>query len=129
MDIPGRFYMSHIHQPEFGDVNSPVKKRFLSTVKRVLQIFDEVGLSRHAEEPLLGEASLADEVHALLHQQRGQALPIAPLVLHRVLQALPEDPCTRERHRHLQVSPTLPELLLTWRGSLVKVQFLTDSEE
>uniref|UniRef100_A0A8C3M7B3 Uncharacterized protein n=1 Tax=Geospiza parvula TaxID=87175 RepID=A0A8C3M7B3_GEOPR len=85
MDIPGRFYMSHIHQPECGAVNSPVKKGFLSTVKRVLQIFDEVGLPRHAEEPLLGEASLADEVHALLHQQRGQALPIAPLVLSETL--------------------------------------------
>lgn len=92
MDTPGRFYMSHIHQPEFGGVNSPVKQGFLSTVKRILQIFDEVGLSRHPKEPLLCEASLPNKVHTLFHQQGSQALAILPLVLYRVLQALPEDP-------------------------------------
>lgn len=92
MGIPGRFYTSHIHQPEIHDVNSPVKKGFLSTIKGILQIFDKVGLSRHAEEPLLCKASLPDKIHTLFHQQRGQALPILPLVLYRVLQALSKDP-------------------------------------
>lgn len=92
MDIPGRFYVSHKHQPEFGDVNSPVKKGFLSTIKRILQIFDKVGLPRHPKEPLLCKTSLPNEIHTLFHQQWGQALAILPLVLYGVLQALSKDP-------------------------------------
>lgn len=92
MDIPGRFYVSHTHQSEFGDVNSPVKKGFLSTIKRILQIFDKVGLPRHPKEPLLCKTSLPNKIHALFHQQRGQALAILPLVLYGVLQALSKDP-------------------------------------
>lgn len=77
--------MPHVNQPEFADVNSPVKEGLLSTVKRILQIFDKVGLARHPKEPLLCKTSLPNKIHALFHQQGGQALAILPLVLYGVL--------------------------------------------
>lgn len=77
--------------PVLFSLGSPVKQWLLPTVEGILEVPHQVGLARHAEEPLLSEPTLPDEVHALLHQQRGQAGAILPLVVDRVLQALPKN--------------------------------------
>jgi len=90
--------MPQVNQPEIGDDNSPVKKGLLSTVKRILQIFDKVGLARHPKEPLFCKTSLPNKIYTLFHQQWGQALAILSLILHSVLQPLSKDSC-QERGR------------------------------
>lgn len=72
--------------------SSPVKQWLLPTVEGILQVPHQVGLAGHAEEPLLGEPTLPDEVHTLLHQQGGQPRAILPLMMDCVFQALPKDP-------------------------------------
>lgn len=80
--------------------SSPVKQWLLPTVKGVLQVPHQGGLARHAEEALLGEPTLPDEVHTLLHKQGGQAGTILPLVVDYVLQALPKDPWAQRGPGH-----------------------------
>ncbi|KAG7275588.1 hypothetical protein CRUP_030622 [Coryphaenoides rupestris] len=63
-------------------------------VEGLLELLDQVGLAWHAEEALLVQAPVPQEVHALLHQQGGQPGAKLLLVLHRVLQTLAEDPCS-----------------------------------
>lgn len=85
--------------------SSPVKQWLLPTVKGVLQVPHQVGLARHAEEALLGEPALPDEIHTLLHQQGGQAGAILPLMMDCVLQALPKDPwAQKDPWSHPQLS-------------------------
>ena len=50
----------------------PVELWLVPAVEGVLQLLDEVGLAGHPEEPLLPEAALAHEAHALLNQQGRQ---------------------------------------------------------
>lgn len=80
--------------------SSPVKQWLLPTVEGILQVPHQVGLAGHAEEALLGEAALPDEVDALLHQQGRQARAILPLMVDRVLQALPKDPWAQRGAGH-----------------------------
>lgn len=63
----------------------PVKQRLVPAVEGLLQLFDQVGLPWHAEETLLIQTALSDEVHTLLHQQRCQAGAELLLILHCVL--------------------------------------------
>lgn len=65
--------------------SSPVKQGLLPTVEGILQVPHQVGLAWHAEEPLLGEPALPDEVHTLLHQQGGKAGAILLLMVDCVL--------------------------------------------
>lgn len=44
----------------------PVKLRFLSTIKSILKLFDQVGLAWHPEETLLIEPLLPNKIHTLL---------------------------------------------------------------
>lgn len=80
--------------------SSPVKQWLLPTVKGILQVPHQVGLAGHTEEALLGEPTLPDEVHTLLHQQRRQAWARLPLVVDCVLQALPKDPWAQRGAGH-----------------------------
>ena len=63
----------------------PVKQRLVPAVEGLLQLFDQVGLSRHPKQTLLVQSPLPDEVHALLHQQRGQPGAKLLLILYGVL--------------------------------------------
>lgn len=49
-------------------VCEPVKVGLAPTVERILQLFHQIGLAGHAEQPLLPQAMLQYEVHTLLHQ-------------------------------------------------------------
>lgn len=62
----------------------------LSGIEGFPELFDGVVLAREAENALLGQAVLLDELHALLHQDGHRARPEALLVRHRVHQAFPE---------------------------------------
>lgn len=72
--------------------SSPVEQGLLPAVEGILQVPHQEGLAGHAEEALLSEPVLPDEVHALFHKQGCQAWAILALVVDGVLQALPEDP-------------------------------------
>ena len=80
--------------------SSPVKQWLLPTVKGILQVPHQVGLAGHAEEALLGEPTLPDEVHTLLHQQRRQAGAVLLLMVDCVLQPLPKDPWAQRGAGH-----------------------------
>lgn len=70
----------------------PVKRGLFAAVEGVLQLFDQVGLSREPKQTFLLEAPLPDEVHALLDKHGGELVPEAALIPDRLLQLLPEDP-------------------------------------
>lgn len=73
-------------------VSLPIEGGFFPTVKSILQLFDQVGLSGQPEQPLLPEAPLPDEIGTLFHQHGGQLAPEPALVAHGFLQLLAEDP-------------------------------------
>lgn len=74
----------------------PVKLRLLPAVKGVLEVLDQIGLPRQAEQPLLGQATHPDEVHTLFHQKGHQVLPKLLFIADCVLQALTKNTCQRE---------------------------------
>lgn len=80
----------------------PGEGRPLSGIEGVSELFDGVVLTRQAEDALLVQAVLLDELHALLHQDGHHAGPEALLVGHRVHQTLPkhcgEAPGSRHVH-------------------------------
>jgi len=53
------------------DLILPVKQRLITTVKSILEFFDQVGLSWHPKETLLFQTLFPYEIHTLLHQERG----------------------------------------------------------
>lgn len=73
-------------------VSSPIKRGLFSTVEGVLQLLDQVGLSRQSEQALLLKAPLPNEIHTLLDQHRRELVPKAALIPHGLLQLLTEDP-------------------------------------
>lgn len=73
-------------------VSLPVKRRFFSTVKGILQLFDQVGLSWEPEQTLLLKAPLSDEIHTLLHKHGGQFVPEPTLIPYRLLKLLTKYP-------------------------------------
>lgn len=87
----------------------PGEGRPLSGVKGVSELFDRVVLTRQAEDALLIQAVLLDELHALLHQDGHHAGPKALLVGHCVHQTLPEHcgEAPGSRHVHTVESQTL----------------------
>lgn len=95
---PSSFHRSTVrtYQPKqpsiHSCVSSPIKRGFLSTVEGILQLFDQVGLSWQSEQTLLPKAPLPDEIHALLHQHRGELVPEPAFIPHRLLQLLTKDP-------------------------------------
>lgn len=58
----------------------PVKRRLLSTVKRILQLLDKVSLPRQPKKAFFFQPPLPDKIHTLLHQHRSQAVPISLFV-------------------------------------------------
>lgn len=66
----------------------PGEGRPLSGIEGVSELFDRVVLTRQAEDALLVQAVLLDELHALLHQDGNHAGAEALLVGHRVHQTL-----------------------------------------
>lgn len=58
----------------------PVKRRFLSTVKCILELLDKISLPRQSKEAFFLQPPLADEIHTLLHQHGSQAVPISLLI-------------------------------------------------
>lgn len=80
------------HQPVSSHESLPIKRGLFSTVKGVLQLFDQVRPSGQPEESLLPKAPLTNEIHTLLNQHRGQLVPKAALIAHGLLQLLTKDP-------------------------------------
>lgn len=78
-------------------VSLPVKQRLVAAVEGLLQLLDQVGLSRHPEETLLVQTPLPDEVHTLLHQEGGQPRAKLLLILDRVFQPLTKYPWRQTR--------------------------------
>lgn len=95
-----RLYLHH-QVPQ----SSPVKQWLLPAVEGILQVSHQVGLAWHAEEPLLSETPLPDEVHTLFHQQGCQAGAILPFMMHGIFQALPKDPWAQRGAGHTLCHP------------------------
>lgn len=70
----------------------PIKRWLFTAVEGVLQLFDQVGLSREPEQTLLLKTPLPNEVHALLDQHGGELVPEPALIPHGLLQLLTKDP-------------------------------------
>lgn len=68
----------------------PIKGRFFTCIKSLLQLFDKCRLAGLPEEPDFRQALLPDEVHTLLHHERCHVVPIATFIQHRLLQPLPK---------------------------------------
>lgn len=83
----------------------PVKRRFLSAVKGILQLLHQVGLSWEPEQTLLPKAPLPDEIHTLLHKHGGQFVPKAPFVPNRLLKLLAKYAWNAKREKKCLMLP------------------------
>lgn len=103
---PSRTYQVDI-KTHWGNLNQPVRAHFclpikrglLSTVKGILQLFDQVGLSWQPEKALFLKTPLPNEIHALLYQHRGELVPKPAFIPHGLFQLLTKDPWNRHTQK------------------------------